>query len=403
MKYLVVLCDGMGDLPIPALGGRTAMEAAVKPHIDRLARSAEVGLCDTSNGRKPGSDVANMMVLGYDPRVYHTGRSPLEAASIGVPMTERDVTLRCNLVTLSEEPDYEARTMIDYSAGEISTGEAARLIEVLQSELGTDARAFYAGVSYRHCLLLRGRRADGSRPNLGTTPPHDISLQKIAAHLPADPELLLLQKESARILADHEVNRARRAAGKRPANSAWFWGEGTKPQLADFAEKYGVRGCMITAVDLLRGIGVLAGLTNIDVPGATGNIDTNYRGKGEAAIRAFRDGADFVYIHIEAPDECGHRGEPEAKAAAIGDIDRYIVGPVADYLAASGEAHKILVMPDHYTPVSARTHTAEPVPYMIYDSRRPGQGVSSFTEAAAAATGRFVTVGYTLMDRFIKE
>lgn len=387
----------MGDRPIPELNNKTPMEVANKPNMDRLAAVAELGLCDTVNGLKPGSDIANMAVMGYDPRVYHTGRSPLEAMSIGVPMGENDITFRCNLVTLSEEEEYEARTMIDYSAGEISTAEARELILALQEALGTPDYCFYPGISYRHCLLMH-THAD----SYTTTPPHDISLKPIKEYLPDNEVILDLMKRSAEILRDHPVNIARRNAGKRPANSAWFWGDGTKPRLDSFASKFGVSAAMITAVDLLRGIGICADMQVLDVEGVTGNVDTNFVGKGEAAIEAFKNGTELVYVHVEAPDECGHRGEIENKIFSIEQIDRHILGPVLDYLENCGEPYRIMILPDHFTPIEIRTHSSEPVPYLIFDSNSAQTGKQvCFCENTAREAGNFEPVGYHIMDRLI--
>lgn len=398
MKYAVILGDGMADTPVPMLGGKTPLEAAEKPNMDLLARRGELGLVKTvPDTCKPGSDVANLSVMGYDPARYYTGRSPLEAVSIGIPLKDSDRTFRCNLVTLSEEEPYAEKTMVDYSSDEISTPEADELIRAVDEALRTDLIRFHTGISYRHCMVW-----DGAPQDFTLTPPHDISDRKIADYLPrgsrADAVLAMMEKSYA-LLKDHPVNAARRARGLRPANSIWLWGDGSKPQLPAFWEKYGVRGAMISAVDLLKGIGICAGLRSIDVAGATGNIHTNFDGKAAAAIQALtQDGDDFVYIHVEAPDECGHRGETENKVRSIELIDEKIVGPLMR--ALEGQPHSILVLPDHPTPLAIRTHSGDPVPYILYRTGGTGSGLA-YTEANAASTGVFVEPGYTLMDRFL--
>lgn len=402
MKYLVVLCDGMADRPFPALQNKTPMELANKPCMDRLAKTAEVGLCRTvAAGLKPGSDVANLSVLGYDPKVCYTGRSPLEAMSIGVELKPTDVALRCNLVTLSDEENYADKTMVDYCAGDISTAEAAAIMKTVQEKLGNEQFTFYPGVSYRHCLVV----ADGTT-DLGTmTPPHDISGQTIGAHLSQSANaapLIALMKKSVDILRDHPVNRARIARGERPATSIWLWGEGVKPQLADFQEKNSVTGGIISAVDLLKGIGICAHMQTPTVENATGYLDTNFRGKAEAAMQLFASGVDLAYVHLEAPDECGHRGEPENKVKAIEEIDRQVLAPLLEDLKQYGD-YRVLIMPDHPTPLSIRTHSADPVPFLLYDSRKPQRGVATFTEATAATTGLFIEHGPAIMDRLLEK
>ena len=326
MKYLVMLCDGMADEPNEALGNSTPMEKANKPCMDSLAAKAEVGIVKTvAEGLKPGSDVANLSVLGYEPAVYYSGRSPLEAASIGIDLKDTDVTLRCNLVTLSDDEDYENKTILDYCADDISSEEAKILIEYIQEKLGNDVFRFYPGVSYRHCLVW-----SNGNPHPGVlTPPHDITGKVITDYIPkgeAVDELYDLMKKSYDLLKDHPVNQARIARGKRPANSIWLWGEGTEPLLDNFSEKFGIKGSMISAVDLLKGIAICAGMNSVDVDGATGYLDTNFDGKCKAAIEEFKNGADLVYVHVEAPDECGHRGEIENKVKAIEMIDEHILG-----------------------------------------------------------------------------
>lgn len=403
MKYLVMLCDGMADEPNEALGNSTPMEKANKPCMDSLAAKAEVGIVKTvAEGLKPGSDVANLSVLGYEPAVYYSGRSPLEAASIGIDLKDTDVTLRCNLVTLSDEEDYEKKTILDYCADDISSEEAKILIEYIQEKLGNDVFRFYPGVSYRHCLVW-----SNGNPHPGVlTPPHDITGKVITDYIPkgeAVDELYDLMKKSYDLLKDHPVNQARIARGKRPANSIWLWGEGTKPLLDNFSEKFGIKGSMISAVDLLKGIAICAGMNSVDVEGATGYLDTNFDGKCKAAIEEFKNGADLVYIHVEAPDECGHRGEIENKVKAIEMIDEHILGPVVEFLKGYDD-FAVLVCPDHPTPLSIRTHTSTPVPYLIYDSKNEiNSGVKVFCEKEARETGNYIEKGFTMMNYFLTK
>lgn len=403
MKYLVMLCDGMADEPNEALGNSTPMEKANKPCMDSLAAKAEVGIVKTvAEGLKPGSDVANLSVLGYEPAVYYSGRSPLEAASIGIDLKDTDVTLRCNLVTLSDEEDYEKKTILDYCADDISSEEAKILIEYIQKKLGNDKFRFYPGVSYRHCLVW-----SNGNPHPGVlTPPHDITGKVITDYIPkgeAVDELYDLMKKSYDLLKDHPVNKARIARGKRPANSIWLWGEGTKPLLDNFSEKFGKKGSMISAVDLLKGIAICAGMNSVDVEGATGYLDTNFDGKCKAAIEEFKKGADLVYIHVEAPDECGHRGEIENKVKAIEMIDEHILGPVVEFLKGYDD-FAVLVCPDHPTPLSIRTHTSTPVPYLIYDSKNEiNSGVKVFCEKEARETGNYIEKGFTMMNYFLTK
>lgn len=403
MKYLVMLCDGMADEPNEALGNSTPMEKANKPCMDSLAAKAEVGIVKTvAEGLKPGSDVANLSVLGYEPAVYYSGRSPLEAASIGIDLKDTDVTLRCNLVTLSDDEDYENKTILDYCADDISSEEAKILIEYIQEKLGNDVFRFYPGVSYRHCLVW-----SNGNPHPGVlTPPHDITGKVITDYIPkgeAVDELYDLMKKSYDLLKDHHVNQARIARGKRPANSIWLWGEGTKPLLDNFSEKFGIKGSMISAVDLLKGIAICAGMNSVDVDGATGYLDTNFDGKCKAAIEEFKNGADLVYIHVEAPDECGHRGEIENKVKAIEMIDEHILGPVVEFLKGYDD-FAVLVCPDHPTPLSIRTHTSTPVPYLIYDSKNEiNSGVKVFCEKEARETGNYIEKGFTMMNYFLTK
>ena len=403
MKYLLMLCDGMADEPNEALGNSTPMEKANKPCMDSLAAKAEVGIVKTvAEGLKPGSDVANLSVLGYEPAVYYSGRSPLEAASIGIDLKDTDVTLRCNLVTLSDDEDYENKTILDYCADDISSEEAKILIEYIQEKLGNDVFRFYPGVSYRHCLVW-----SNGNPHPGVlTPPHDITGKVITDYIPkgeAVDELYDLMKKSYDLLKDHPVNQARIARGKRPANSIWLWGEGTKPLLDNFSEKFGIKGSMISAVDLLKGIAICAGMNSVDVDGATGYLDTNFDGKCKAAIEEFKNGADLVYIHVEAPDECGHRGEIENKVKAIEMIDEHILGPVVEFLKGYDD-FAVLVCPDHPTPLSIRTHTSTPVPYLIYDSKNEiNSGVKVFCEKEARETGNYIEKGFTMMNYFLTK
>lgn len=402
MKYLVMLCDGMADYPVEKFGGKTPLMMANAPFMQSLAAKAEVGVAKTvPNGMKPGSDVANLAVLGYDPAACYTGRSPLEAGSIGIDMADDDVSLRCNLVTVTDEADYADKTILDYCADDISTEEAAVLVKYLAEHFNNEEFALYSGVSYRHCLIWhKGTTELGS-----VTAPHDITGKPVKEYLPMHPnaaKLLDMMKRSYELLKDHPVNLARVAKGKRPANSVWFWGEGKRAQLEDFYEKYGVRGAMISAVDLLKGIGKFANMQVIHVDGATGYLDTNFEGKAAAAVDAFRKGADLVYIHVEAPDECGHRNEPENKVRAIELIDEKVLKPVCDALAEMGE-YRVLVTPDHPTPLCLMTHTSDPVPYFIYDSAQPKEGVAVFHEETAKATGLLVEPGYTIMQRLLSR
>ncbi len=401
MKYLVVLFDGMADYPVPELGGKTPLEAADTPNIDRLAKTATVGLVKSvDDGMKPGSDVANLSILGYDPKKYYTGRSPLEAGSIGIDMKNTDVSLRCNLVTLTDEANYEDKTILDYCADDISSEDAEILVNFLAEHLNNEEFTFYNGVSYRHCLIW-----DNGTTDVGTlTPPHDITGKPIKEYVPNHPnaeKLYDLMKKSYDLLKDHPLNLERIKNGKRPANSIWLWGEGVRAQLDDFKEKYGLKGSMISAVDLLKGIGKFAGMNVVQVDGVTGYIDTNFEGKAQAAIEEFKNGQDFVYIHVEAPDECGHRNEIDNKVKAISIIDKVILGPVTEYLRSQGD-FKVLVTPDHATPLSLMTHTNDPIPFFIYDSTKECAGVDGFCERTAKETGLFIQPGYTIMGDFVK-
>lgn len=399
MKYLIVLVDGASDEKIESLGNRTPLEASNIPNINLLARQGEVGLVSTiPKGISPGSDTANLSVMGYDPAVYHTGRAPLEAVSMGLELLDTDVAFRCNLVTLTEEEPYEEKTILDHSAGDISSEEAAELIQDINKAFGTETLQFYPGISYRHAMIVHEGFTD-----FNLIPPHDVLTQVIKPHLPKGSGTELIKKmmtESYDILASHPVNMNRKKMGLRQANSIWIWGQGRKPSLSSFYDKYGVKGAVISAVDLIKGIGLCAGLSSIDVPGATGTLHTNYKGKAEAAIETFQAGADFIYIHIEAPDECSHQGDLAGKIKSIEEIDEKIVKPLSDYLAGTKEAYRLLILPDHPTPMALRTHTANPVPFVLYDSAiKQGKPDNAFTEESGAG-GRFFANGYELTDYF---
>lgn len=400
MKYIVILCDGMADEPLEILDGKTPIEAACTENTDRLARDAEIGMVRTvPEGMAPGSDTANLSVIGYDPKKYYSGRSPLEALSIGAEMSDEDVSFRCNLVTLSEEEtDYKDRVIVDHSSGEIPTEEAAELLDALRSGLKREGYTFYAGTSYRHLLIWKGGRT------MDLTAPHDILTKRIGDYLPQDEVLRDMMVKSYDILKDHPINKKRRAEGKNPANSAWFWGAGTRPALTSFEEKNGVKGAMISAVDLLKGIAVGARMHNIIVEGANGGLHTNYSGKADAAIKALtEDGYDFVYVHIEAPDEMGHQGSVEDKIKAIEYIDEKIIGPVTEALRNAGTDFRMLVLPDHPTPIRVRTHTSDPVPYLLYDSTKEVKGVGIYSEKAGRESGRYIDEGHRLMEYFIQS
>ena len=403
MKYLVLIPDGMADERVAALGDRTPMEAAQKPCMDILASRSTVGLVsNVPAGMVPESDTANMAILSFDPKVYSRGRSPLEAISMGLEMAPDETAYRCNVVTLSEDEDYDHKTMLDHSADEITTAEADELIRTLEAHFGNDMRHFYTGVSYRHCILWKNGddTYDFSRP-------HDIIGHCICDYLPKEEngggEFYRLMKESYEVLNHHPINEARRARGLKPANSAWLWSPGKKPRLPNFTEKWGISGTVISAVDLIKGIGLCAGMESIDVEGATGNVHTNYDGKAQAAIQAFKDGADFVYVHVEGPDECGHRAEVDNKVLSVELIDQKILAPVYAYLKDAGEPFKIMVLPDHPTPLRIRTHSIDPVPFFIYDSTAEVQGVNTFSEATAAGTGLYIPAGHTLLERMIVQ
>ncbi|MHA9737830.1 cofactor-independent phosphoglycerate mutase [Robinsoniella peoriensis] len=394
MKYIVVLGDGMADEPIEQLGGKTPLEYAKTPVMDALAKVSEIGMVHTiPQGMSPGSDTANLSVMGYDPKEYYTGRSPLEALSIGVPMQATDVALRCNLVTLSEEEPYEEKTIIDHSSGEISTEDSAILLNAVIQELENDIYKFYVGTSYRHCLIWNQGKV------VSLTPPHDILGQVIGKYLPEDSVLAQMQKKSYEILVNHPINIERKKQGKNPANSCWFWGAGTKPALSSFEEKFHKKGVMISAVDLLKGIAVGAGMDNITVEGANGGLHTNYEGKAQAAADALlKDGYDFVYIHVEAPDEMGHQGSVEKKVQAIEFLDERVIKYVKEQMDAAGADYRMLVLPDHPTPICVRTHTSDPVPYLLYDSTAPCQETWNYNEAEAKDSGNDIAKGHLMME-----
>lgn len=402
MKYIVILGDGMADYPVPQLGNKTPLQCANKPNMNSLARRGETGMVKTiPEGIPPGSDAANLSVMGYNPKVYYSGRSPLEAVSMGIDLSDTDVAFRCNLVTLSDEENYADKTMVDYSSDEITTPESRELIGEVQKRLGTDVFNFYAGISYRHCLVWKNGPG-----GYELTPPHDILERKIANYLPGGKNgkvLLEMMVESGKFLKDHPVNTARVAKGLRPANSIWLWGDGRKPAIPKFADKYGIKGSVVSAVDLIKGIGICAGLRSVDVEGATGNIHTNFEGKASAALRELESGQDFVYVHVEAPDECGHRYEIENKVRSIELIDEKVVGAILRG-AEKFDDYKILILPDHPTPLSLRTHTAEPVPYILYrKNRETDSPASGYDEFEAKKSGIFVEEGYRLMDFFIGD
>ncbi len=393
----MILGDGMADEPIDSLGGKTPLEYASTPVMDELAGKGEIGLaCTIPEGMKPGSDTANLAVLGYNPRKYYTGRSPLEALSIGVPLKDTDIAVRCNIVTLSEEEGilYKDRTILDHSAGEISTEDAAVLLDAVREQLENGIFRYYVGTSYRHLLIWdKGTAAE-------LTPPHDILGRVIGEYLPQEAVLREMMEKSYDILNNHPINVERARRGLHKANSIWFWGAGTKPGLDSFEEKTGLRGVMISAVDLLKGIAVGAGMTNINVPGADGTLHTNYEGKAMAAVHALvDDGYDFAYIHVEAPDEMGHQGSIPDKLKAIESLDSRVVAVVKREMDASGEPYRLLIMPDHPTPIRLRTHTSDPVPYLLYDSTRQRRMIGRYSEAEAEVSGNMEKDGYRLIER----
>lgn len=401
MKYVVILGDGMADEPIESLGNKTILQAADTPFLDMLSKKSEIGMVHTvPDGMAPGSDTANLSVLGYDPKIYYSGRSPLEALSIGVPMTDTDIALRCNIVTISEEEGvpYEEQTIIDHSSSEISTEDCGILLEAVRKELENDIFKFYLGTSYRHCTIWH----NGSVVKL--TPPHDVLGQKVGPNLPETESLREMMKKSYEILKNHPLNIERKKKGLNPANSCWFWGAGTKPAHSSFEEKTGKKGVMISAVDLLKGIAVGAGMDNIIVPGADGTLNTNYEGKANAAIKALtEDGYDFAYIHVEAPDEMGHQGSVERKIKAVENLDGRVIKTVVEGLKKSGEPFRVIVTPDHPTPIRLRTHVAKPVPYLLYDSTEELDRTWNYNEAEAEASKNYVANGHQLIDKLFEK
>lgn len=398
MKYFILIPDGASDYKIPELGMKTPFQAARKPVLDCIVERSIVGtVSNVPEGMIPESDTANLAIMSYDPKIYSRGRSPLEAVAMGLELRDGDIAFRCNLVTLSDEGDYEHKIILDHSSDEITTPEAAELIHAVEKALGDDVRHFYPGVSYRHCLIWNNPPAYGDFMR-----PHDILGRHIGDYLPDEPYRTIM-RESFEILRDHPVNKARRERGLRPGNSLWIWSPGGKPSLPSFYDKWGVSAAVISAVDLIKGIGICAGMKVIDVEGATGNIKTNFAGKAQATIDAFMDGIQLVYVHVEAPDECGHRAEVENKVKSIELIDEKILGPVISYLDGCGEPYKILYLPDHPTPVSIRTHTSDPVPFLIFESDTEHRGPKTFDEDTAADSGLYIEHGHELMGSVVSE
>jgi len=404
MKYIVVLPDGMADYPIDSLGGMTPMEKANKPMMNELASKGEMGLVRTvPDGLAPGSDVANLAVMGFNPEECYTGRSPLEAASIGIPLEVGDVTFRCNLVTLSDEENYGDKTMVDYSSSEIDTEDAHVLINAVAKELNSDVLHFHGGTSYRHLLVYN----NGSL-NCTLTPPHDISDRVVDEYLPKGENsdvLLSIMKRSHEILKNHPLNIERVKQGLHPANSLWIWGQGSKPRLSDYFETFGKKAGVISAVDLIKGIAKTANMNVYEVEGATGGVKTNFAGKAKECVRALlEDNLDFIYVHIESPDECGHQGKLDEKINAIEIIDREVVSYIVHTLKEKNVDFRMLIMPDHPTPVSIKTHVSDPIPFVIYDStNEQNNGSRIMSEKAAKETGVFVEKGYTLIQHLFND
>ena len=399
MKYIVILGDGMADEPLEQLGGKTPLEAAETPLMDALAGMGEMGLAKTvPDSMKPGSDVANLAVLGYDPQKNYSGRSPLEALSVGVDMAEADVVFRANIVTLTEQEPYAEKTIVDHSSGEISTEDADQLMDTIRNHLTTDAFQFYTGTSYRHIMVWKKGRV------LELEQPHDHLGQVIGQYLPKEDTFREMMEKSFALLNNHPLNVDRENQGKNKANSLWFWGAGTKPSLQNFQEKTGMTGAMISAVDLLKGIAVGAGMQVIEVPGANGSLHTNYEGKAQAAVKAVLEGGcDFVYVHVEAPDEMGHQGSIEKKIKAIENLDSRVIAPIKAAMDTSGESYRLMILPDHPTPIRCRTHTSDPVPYIIYDSTRQRRGVTQYSEKEAGKTGNYQPEGYKLIEKLFEK
>lgn len=400
MKYIVVLGDGMADRPLVELNNKTPLEYASTPMMDELASKGEIGMVHTiPDGMKPGSDTANLSVLGYDPQIYYSGRSPLEALSIGVDMKATDIALRCNIVTISEEEDvFEEKTIIDHSSDEIPTQEAAILVDAVRKELENETYKLYVGTSYRHLLIWdQGQVVD-------LVQPHDVLGQTIGQHLPQDAMLREMMKKSYDILVNHPINVERKKKGLRPANCCWFWGAGTKPALSSFEEKTGKRGAMISAVDLLKGIAVGSEMKVIEVEGANGGLYTNYEGKAQAAVDVLtKEGYDFVYVHVEAPDEMGHQGSIEKKVTSVELLDQRLIRVIKEGMDAAGEDYRIIVLPDHPTPICIRTHSSESVPYVLYDSTHIQNHTWHYNEAEAEASGNYIAKGHELVDYFLKN
>lgn len=399
MRYIIILGDGMADEPLESLGGKTPLEYANTPVMDLLASEGEIGLAKTvPDSMKPGSDVANLAVLGYDPEKNYSGRSPLEALSVRVPMEPDDIVFRCNIVTLSEDEAYSEKKILDHSAGEISTEDADILMDAIRQAFESEDIRFYTGTSYREITVWKHGKV------LDMAQPHDHLGETIGQYLPAEPLFARMMEKSFDILNNHPLNLKRQAEGKNKANSLWFWGAGTKPSLMSFREKTGLNGAMISAVDLLKGIAVGTGMRVIDVPGATGSLHTNYEGKADAAVKAvLEEGTDFVYIHVEAPDEMGHQGSVEKKVQAIEALDSRVIARVKEQMDASGEPYRLLIMPDHPTPIRCRTHTRNPVPYIFYDSTRQVKTMNRYSEKDAEASGNMEVNGYRLLDRLIAK
>ena len=399
MKYIVLLGDGMADEPIEALGGATPLEYANTPVMDALAGKGTLGMvCNVPEGMSPGSDVANLSVLGYDPMKNYSGRSPLEALSVGVDMEEGDIIFRANIVTLSEQEPYGEKTIIDHSSGEISTADADVLMDAIRKAFNTDTIQFHTGTSYRHICVWKGGRV------VDLIPPHDHLGEACGDYLPTEPILKEMMEKSFEILNNHPLNLERAMRGENKANSLWFWGAGTKPSIGNFEEKTGKKGAMISAVDLLKGIAVGAGMQVIEVEGANGSLHTNYEGKANAAVKALlEDGNDFVYIHVEGPDEMGHQGIVEHKVQSIEWLDSRLLKIVKEKMDESGEPYRILILPDHPTPIRCRTHTSDPVPYIIYDSTREQKKIARYSEKEAAASGEVLTDGWKLLSRFLND
>ena len=406
MKYIIIVPDGMADKKIEELGDRTPMEYADLSSMDSLARTGETGTVRTiPPDMSPGSDIANLSVMGYDPHEYHTGRSPLEAVSLGLELKEDDVVFRCNLITLTNEPEYTERKIIDHSAGELKTRDSNILIDYLKASLETDDIKFFQGVSYRNIVVWKNGPI-----GIKLIPPHDILEKKIGPYLPKGEGahmVLGLMATSSKLLLTHPLNREKVDMGFKPANSIWLWGQGRRPYLDNFSEKFGLSGSVISAVDLIRGIGKCAGLDIVEVEGATGTIETDFSGKAKAAVDTLLSGKDFVYLHIEAPDECSHQGDVSKKIRALELIDKEVVGYIKSAMDKSGEDYRLMILPDHPTPISIRTHSSDPVPFLIYDSTKDNDSgdtpVTGFSEHTAAASGLHFEEGFKLADHFFSR